>query len=455
MHWALIHHKQIGYKLNSYFKFTCFYSAKQFLLFLKIKPPLEKQLKDGYNANMINLEKIRQDFPILSKSINGRKLVYFDNACMSLKPLAVIKAINEYYYEYPACAGRSSHKLGEIVTKKVAEARKKLAEFIGAKHNEEIIFTRNTTEGINLIAHTLNLKPSDIILGTDKEHNSNLIPWQILAKKIGIIYKVVPSESDNTFDLEKFEKMMSGQVKLVAMAQTSNLDGVNIPAKEIIKIAHQHGALVLLDAAQSAPHKKIDVVDLAVDFLAFSGHKMLGPTGVGVLYGKKALLENLAPFLTGGETVEYSTYSDHKLLPSPEKFEAGLQDYAGIIGLGEAADYLKAIGYDDLAEHEYKLNKYITEEIIKIPKLKIIGPADPSQRSGIVSFYIAGVDSHQIAILLDETANIMIRSGQHCVHSWFSARGVKTSARASLYFYNTMAEAEIFVMSLNKVMKIL
>ncbi|MDD4271290.1 MAG: cysteine desulfurase [Patescibacteria group bacterium] len=404
---------------------------------------------------MINLEKIRQDFALFQKTINGQPPVYFDNACMSLKPLPVIKAINEYYNDYPACAGRSGHKLADMVTKKVAEARKTIAEFINAKHTEEIIFTRNTTEGINLIAHSLKLSPGDIILTTDKEHNSNLIPWQILTKKINVIHKIVPSKPDNTFDLEKFESMMSGQVKLVAMVQTSNLDGVSIPAKEIINIAHQHGALVLLDAAQSAPHKKINVTDLDVDFLAFSGHKMLGPTGTGVLYGKKYLLENLDPFLTGGETVEYSTYSGHKLLPLPEKFEAGLQDYAGIIGLGEAVDYLKKIGYENIAEQEYKLNEYLTEEILKIPQAKIIGPINPSLRGGIVSFYIESMDSNQIAMLLDETSNIMIRSGQHCVHSWFDAHNIKTSARASLYFYNTMAEAEIFINGLNKIIKIL
>ena len=404
---------------------------------------------------MINLEKIRQDFPLLQKKINGKPPVYFDNACMSLKPLPVIKAMNEYYYDYPACGGRSGHKLADTVTKKVEEARKTIAEFINAKHTEEIIFTRNTTEGINLIARTLALKSGDIVLGTDKEHNSNLIPWQILSKKTGVIHRVVPSKPDNTFDLEKFASLMNGQVKLVAMVHTSNLDGVSIPAKQIIKIAHKFGALVLLDAAQSAPHKKIDVTDLEVDFLAFSGHKMLGPTGTGVLYGKKHLLENLEPFLTGGDTVEFSTYSSHKLLPIPEKFEAGLQNYAGIIGLGEAADYLKTIGYDNIAEQEYKLNKYLTEKIFKIPKAKIIGPEDPRLRGGIVSFYIKDVDSHQIAILLDETANIMIRAGQHCVHSWFDAKNIKTSARASLYFYNTLEEAEIFVSSLNKIMKIL
>ena len=404
---------------------------------------------------MLNLEKIRQDFPLFQKLTNGKPPVYFDNACMSLKPLPVIKAITDYYYEYPACGGRSGHKLAETVTKKVEQARKTIAEFIGAKHTEEIIFTRNTTEGINLAAHSLKLNSGDIIIGTDKEHNSNLIPWQILSKKIGAIYKVVESRPDNTFNLDKFASIMNGQVKLVAMAQTSNLDGVSLPVKEIIEIAHQYGALVLLDAAQSAPHKKIDVAEMGVDLLAFSGHKMLGPTGTGVLYGKKHLLENLEPFLTGGETVEYSTYNDHKLLPIPEKFEAGLQNYAGIIGLGEAADYLKKIGYDNIRDQEYKLNKYLTEEILKIPRAKIIGPADPALRSGIVSFYVEGIDSHQIALLLDETANIMVRSGQHCVHSWFNAKNIKTSARASLYFYNTMSEAEIFVAGLNKIMKIL
>lgn len=404
---------------------------------------------------MINLEKIRQDFPLFKKTINGKPLVYFDNACMSLKPLPVIKALSEYYYDYPACGGRSGHKLADLVTNKVEAARKKVTEFIGAKHTEEIIFTRNTTEGINLIAHSLKLNSGDIILTTDKEHNSNLIPWQILSKKIGVIHRVVESKPDNTFDLDKFASLMSNQVKLVAMVMTSNLDGVSLPVKEIIKIAHEHGALVLLDAAQAAPHKKIDVADLDVDFLACSGHKMLGPTGTGVLYGKKHLLENLEPFLTGGETVEYSTYSDHKLLPVPEKFEAGLLDYAGIIGLGEAVTYLREIGYDNIAEQEYKLNKYLTDEILKIPRVKIIGPADPALRSSILSFYIENVDSQQIALLLDETANIMIRSGQHCVHSWFNAKKIKTSARASLYFYNTMIEAEIFVQSLNKIMKIL
>ncbi|NIA18299.1 MAG: aminotransferase class V-fold PLP-dependent enzyme [Actinobacteria bacterium] len=406
----------------------------------------------------MDIEKIRQDFPLLETKFNGKPVVYFDNACQALRPLSVINAINDYYVKYPACAGRSAHKLGETVTEKCEEARKTIAKFIGAKRKEEIIFTRNTTEGINIVAKSLGLKAGDIVLTTDKEHNSNLIPWQILSEKIGVIHKIIPSREDNTFDLERFKEMMEelgGKVKLAAMVFTSNLDGASIPAKKIISIARQYGAKVLLDAAAAAPHRKIDAAELDVDFLAFSGHKMLGPSGTGILYGKYRLLENMDPFLTGGDTVEYSTYRGHKLLPPPEKFEAGLQDYAGIIGLSEAVKYLERVGFKNIAEQEYRINKFITDEIIKISRVKIIGPADPAERGGIISFYMEGIDSHQIALILDQAANIMIRSGQHCVHSWFSAKGIKNSARVSLYFYNTMEEAEIFVENFKKITKLL
>jgi len=403
---------------------------------------------------MINTEKVRKDFPLFQEKIGNKPIVYFDNACQSLRPLQVIEAMNEYYQKYPACGGRSMHKLGEIVTNKIDNARKTIAKFIKAKRKEEIIFTRNTTEGINLVARSLDLRQGDVVVTTDKEHNSNLIPWQILSKKKRIVHKIVPSKNDNTFDLDAFAKIMNDKVKLVSMVYTSNLDGVTIPAQEIIKIAHQYGAKVLLDAAQAAPHQEIDVSKLDVDFLAFSGHKMLGPSGTGILYGKYHLMEELEPFLVGGNTVEYSTYESHKLLPPPEKFEAGLQDYAGIIGLGEAVKYLNQIGFESIAEHEYKLNKFITEEIVKIPGLKIIGPFDPALRGGIISFYIDGVDSHQIALILDETANIMIRSGQHCVHSWFASRKIQSSVRVSLCFYNTLEEAGIFVENFNKFIKL-
>ena len=401
----------------------------------------------------MNIDKIRQDFPLLNKQINGKKIIYFDSACMSLKPMQVVTAMNEYYLKFPACSGRSSHRLGELVTKKIKESRRIVADFINADERE-IVFTRNTTEAINLLANSLDLKKGDLVLTTDKEHNSNLIPWQVLVKKKGIRHEFIRSKNDGTFDFEKYKDLVGG-AKLVSMVHTSNLDGTTIPAKEIIEIAHKNGALVFLDAAQSIPHKKINVKELGVDFLAFSGHKMLGPTGTGVFYGKHNLLENLEPFMVGGNTVEYSTYTDHKMLKAPEKFEAGLQDYAGIIGLGEAVKYLESIGFDTIKEHEYRLNKYITDELSRFMQIKIIGPIDSVLRSGIVSFYIDGVDMHQIAIMLEELSGTMIRSGQHCVHSWFNDKKIKNSARVSLYFYNTMEEAEEFISSLNKIMKII
>ncbi|MDP3245205.1 MAG: cysteine desulfurase [bacterium] len=406
----------------------------------------------------MDIDKIRQDFPLLRNNFHGRKIVYFDNACQSLRPQAVIGAISNYYASMSACAGRSAHRLGELVNLKCDEARKLTAKFIGARKKEEIIFTRNTTEGINLVAHSLNLKKDDIVLTSDKEHNSNLIPWQILVKKSGIKHIVLPSRSDNTFNEEVFKKTLSdfpGRIKLVSLVHSSNLDGVTIPAKEIIRMSHQVGAKALLDAAQSASHQKINVADLDVDFLAFSGHKMLGPSGIGVLYGKYKLLENLEPFLVGGDTVEYSTYEDHKLLPPPEKFEAGLQDYAGIIGLAEALKYIEKVGWNNIAEQEYKLKKFVSAELKKIPLLKIIGPADPQMRSGIVTFYIDGKQSHEIALLLDQTANIMVRSGQFCVHSWFNAQHIKDAVRISFSFYNTAEEAKFFIETLNKIIKIL
>jgi len=403
---------------------------------------------------MLNTEKIRADFKLLNNGTDKVVPVYFDSACMSLKPNQVVEAMNDYYYNFPACAGRSSHKLGDKVTKKVKEARELIAEFINAKKSDEIIFTRNTTEGINLLANTFSFQKGDVVLITDKEHNSNLVPWLVLRDKIGIQVKICSAKADNTFDLEKFSEMVQG-VKLVSMVHTSNLDGVTNPVKEIIEIAHKNNALVSLDCAQSIAHQKIDVRDLDVDFLAFSGHKMLGPTGTGVFYGKEKLLEKLSPFLVGGDTVEYTTYDDYKMLPMPEKFEAGLQDYAGIIGLGEAVKYLSKIDFNDIKEHELKLNKYVTEEMLKIPKIKIIGPSDPSLRSGIINFYVENTDMHKFALMLDNMANISIRSGQHCVHSWFNSKKIKNSARVSLYIYNTMEEAETFINNLTKIIKII
>ncbi|MCK4589751.1 MAG: aminotransferase class V-fold PLP-dependent enzyme [Nanoarchaeota archaeon] len=386
----------------------------------------------------MNPEKLRQDFPVLNKGI-----IYLDSACMTLRPRPVIEAINQYYNEFPACGERSEHQLGKKVSEEVDKARRVMARFIGAKE-KEIIFTKNTTEAINLIAHSQ--EKDSTILTTDKEHNSNLLPWQRFNHQYTI------SNPDNTFNLEDFQNKIKG-TKLVAMGWTSNLDGVSIPVKEIIKIAHENNTLVLLDGAQAVPHKETNIKKLDADFLAFSGHKMCGPTGTGILYGKQDLLKELKPFILGGGTVKESWYNKYDLEEVPERFEGGLQNYAGIIGLAAAANYLKNIGLDNIQEHEIKLNKKITEELIN--EVELIGPKNPEQRGSIFSFNIKGIDLHEIAHLLDSSAKIAVRSGAHCVHSWFNAHQMKGSVRASTYFYNTLEEAEKFVEEVKKIVRFL
>ena len=401
---------------------------------------------------MFNTSQVRQDFPLLTRPDSARQ-IYFDNACMSLKPSLVIDAMTEYYRDYPACVGRSSHHLGQLASQKVQAVRAKVAKFINASSEEEIIFTRNTTESINLVARSLGIKATDRILVSDKEHNSNLVPWQLLCQQTGATLEVLPSRADNTFDLDHFAQVIAG-ARLVAIGHTANLDGVTVPISEIIRLAHSAGAQVLVDGAQAMLHQRLDVRALDLDYLAFSGHKMLGPTGTGVLYGKASLLNALEPFLVGGDTVESVTYTDHKFLPVPERFEAGLQDYAGLLGLGAAIDYLSALDFSAIREHEYQLNHYLTSEVQKLAKFRLIGPEDARQRSGVLSFYFDGVDAHQIALMLDNMSGIMIRSGQHCVHSWFHAHKLAGSARVSLAFYNTMEEAEQFIKTLTKINQI-
>jgi cysteine desulfurase/selenocysteine lyase len=403
----------------------------------------------------MNLSDIRKDFPLLNPQPGQKPVVYLDTACQSLRPIQVIEAVNKYYVNYSACSGRSMHKLAAAVTDQCDDARVAVAKFLGASRKEEIVFTRNTTEAINLVANSLDFAAGDTVLITGKEHNSNLIPWQMLVKKQGINLQILQPKDDGTFDLAAFEQALSRPIKLVSFGFSSNLDGVILPAEQIVKLAHKHGALVLLDAAQTAPHHKIDVRKLDVDFLALSGHKVLGPSGTGCLYGKYKLLEKMSPFLVGGDTVASSTYDSCEFLPVPEKFEAGLQDYAGIIGLGAAVRYLQNVGFDFVQKQELLLNKAMTEGTKEIQGLHLIGPADPALRGGIFTFYIDGVDSHRIAIMLDQMANVCVRSGQHCVHSWFNYHQIKGSVRASAYFYNTLDDAEIFVENLKKIRKVL
>lgn len=386
----------------------------------------------------MNVDKIRHDFPILHKGV-----VYLDSACQALRPTQVIDKINEYYKEYPGCGGRSYHSIGKKVDEEVINARKEIQKFFNAKRPEEIIFTKNTTEGINLVANSLGLQSGDAVLSSDKEHNSNLIPWQMLAKK-GIKHEFY------TFgDISDFKSKLGRNVKLVATGQTSNMDGTTQPIQEMIKLAHENKSLVLLDGAQSAPHKPVDFRKMDVDFFACSGHKMMAPSGTGILYGKYELLEKLNPFLTGGETVEDSTYNTCKFLNPPEKFEAGLQHYAGIVGFGEAVRYLSKIGMENIMKHEIELNRKITEALAG--KVSVLGPFEADKRGSIFSFNIGKMDPHEIAIMLDKSAKIMIRSGAHCVHSWFNKHNMKGSARASLYVYNNELDAEKFIKEIEKI----
>jgi len=402
-----------------------------------------------------NVEKIREDFPLLQKFFKGRPYIYFDNACMSLRPRQVLEAERDYYEKNSSCAGRSIHKLSEEVNHRIEQARKLAGRFIGSRSEREIIFTKSTTEGINLVARGWDFKEGDVILTGDKEHNSNLVPWQLLAKEKRIVHKIIYSREDNTFDLEKFEKTLEREKPIfVSLGFTSNLDGVTIPAKEIIKISHQAGAYVFLDAAQAAPHQKIDVAELDVDFLAFSGHKILGPTGTGVLYVKEKLLEKLRTLIAGGGAMANTTYDDHRFLDGPQKFEAGLQNYAGIYGLAEAMLYLEKIGFKNIQNQELKLTQLLTEGLNRHSQIKIIGPKEPLQRGSITSFYVDGFDAREIALLLDQLANIAIRAGQHCVHSWFNYRRLQGSARVSFYFYNTLEEVKIFLEALGQILKL-
>lgn len=402
----------------------------------------------------MQISEIRSNFPLFEQKRDGKPLIFFDNGCSTLKPKQVIDAICDYYANFPVCGGRSNYELAAKVDDTCKKTRKLVARFINAKDQDEIVFTRNTTESINLVAHSFNFSYGDEMLISDKEHNSNLVPWQILAKNKGIKLNILKSLPDNTFDLDNFRKQVNEKTKLVSLGWSSNLDGVSIPVAEIIDIAREKGAKILLDAAQTAPHQQIDVQKIDVDFLAFSGHKMLGPSGTGILYGKRKLLEELPPFITGGDTVEFTTYEKHQFLPIPEKFEAGLQNYAGIIGLGAAVEFVQKIGFEFIKEQELILNKFITERLIGIPKLKIIGPEAPALRAGIINFIIEGLNPHEISLILDRNYNIMVRSGQHCVHSWYNSRGVANSVRASLYFYNTIDEAEQFVDAIKKIIKL-
>ena len=403
----------------------------------------------------IDSKKIRADYPLLNKKINGQLPIYFDNACTTLRPESVISKSQSYYTDHPACHNRAVHKFGKETTKEYEGARATVARFLNADKAQEIVFTRNTTEGLNLVANGLDFKKGETVLTTSMEHNSNLIPWQMLAMDKGIQHKLVDiKKDDQSFDLESYKRAFTeGKIKLVSVFHTSNVTGITLPIKEMVQIAHDNGALFLLDAAQAIAHQKINVKDLGVDFLAFSFHKAFGPSGVGALYGKFEFLQKLKPLLYGGETVLDATYDSFTFSETPYRLEAGLQNYAGAMGGAEALRYIEKISPENFHVHEVKINSFITKELEKHSNVHIIGPKEAELRSGILNFYIKNKDMGELSILLDESKNIMTRSGFHCAHAWFHKEELPPTLRLSFSVYNTMEEAETFVGIMNQIIK--
>lgn len=403
----------------------------------------------------LDTKKIRADYAVLNKKIGGQLPIYFDNACTTLRPESVISASQAYYTDHPACHNRAVHKFGKQTTKEYEAARNTVARFLGSEKAQEIVFTRNTTEGINLIANGLDFKKGDIVLTTNMEHNSNLIPWQMLAMDKGIVHKLVDiKKDDQVFDLESYKKIFSeGRVKLVSVFHTSNVTGMSLPIKEMVQIAHENGALFLLDAAQAIAHQKLNVKELDVDFLAFSFHKAFGPSGFGALYGKFELLQKLKPLLYGGETVLDADYTSFTFAETPYRLEAGLQNYAGAIGGAEALRYIERMGIEKFHAHETKINNIITKELLKHGNVEILGPREAELRSSILNFSLPNKDMGELSILLDESKNIMTRSGFHCAHAWFHKEKLPPTLRLSFSVYNTQEEAETFVSVINQIIQ--
>ena len=389
--------------------------------------------------------KYRSDFPTLNRE---KPPVYLDNACMTLRPYPVIEAIRSYYEDSPGCGGRSVHRYATIVSRKMSECRKKISELFNANNSNEIIFTKNATHSLNQVAKGLSWEKGDVILTTDREHNSNLVPWLQLEEEQGVDHRVVKSNEDNTFNIEAFEDACASagdKLKMVSLSHVGNLDGIAVPVKEAARIAKDHGAMVCVDGAQSTPHMKVDVQDLGVDFMAFSIHKMMGPSGMGGLWGRMELLENMRSIQSGGSTVETSHYDSLEWSKPPAKFEGGLGNYAGILGTSAAIDYISNIDLNAVHEHEISLNRIMTSKLKDVDGISIIGPEDPSKRGGICGLLMEKVDAHDIAILLDEAVDVMVRSGMHCVHSWFNSKVIdRGSLRASAYLYNTEEEVKLF-----------
>lgn len=401
----------------------------------------------------MDINKIRADFPILAREVYGRPLVYFDNAATSQKPQCVMDKITEMYTTVNSNVHRGVHYLSQVATDEHEAARKTVQRFINANSPDEIVFTRGATESINLVASSFCrtfCEPGDEILITAMEHHSNIVPWQIQADMYGLSVKVAPINKDGELILEEFEKLISPRTKLIALTHISNVLGTVNPVNEIVKIAHNHKIPVLIDAAQSVQHTKVDVQKIDCDFLVFSSHKVYGPTGVGVLYGKVEWLNALPPYQGGGEMIENVTFEKTTFNKLPFKFEAGTPDFVGTTALATALNYVASIGLDNISQYEQELLDYATEKLQALPGIRIIGTA--KQKSSVISFLIGDIHPYDVGTLLDKMG-IAVRTGHHCAEPLMHVMGVEGTIRASFAFYNTKEEIDILIKGLERIIK--
>jgi cysteine desulfurase/selenocysteine lyase len=409
------------------------------------------------NPSGTSLEYLKDDFPILKRETRpGVKLTYLDSAATSQKPEIVIRVMDQYYRHSNANIHRGVYTLAEEATTQYEEARKRIANFISANSPEEVVFTRNTTESINLVTNTwgrANLKIGDLIILTEMEHHSNLVPWQMLASEKGLRLEFIEVTGDGELDLSSYERLLAEEPKVVSFTHMSNVLGTINPAKNMIRMARQAGAMTLLDAAQSVPHLPVNIMDLDADFMAFSAHKMLGPTGIGVLWGRKELLASMPPFMGGGDMIKKVFLRSFTPNDLPHKFEAGTPAIAEAIGFGAAVDYLQAIGMDAIARHEQEITAYALEQLAEVKGLKVLGP-EVKKKGGVVSFTLEGVHPHDIAQILD-SEGIAVRAGHHCAMPLHDKFEVNATTRASFYLYNTREDVDRLVHGLGTVLKYL
>jgi cysteine desulfurase/selenocysteine lyase len=399
---------------------------------------------------------IQKEFPILDRQINGgHRLIYLDSAATSQKPASVLAAMDDYYRQRNANIHRGVHTLAEEATQAYESARLRIGALVGITNPREIIFTRNTTESINLVARTWGyreLNRGDMIILTTMEHHSNLVPWQMLAAEKGVQLEFIPVTPDSLLDMDEFRRLLARKPKLVAFTHMSNVLGTINPVKQIVELAHQKGAVTLMDAAQSVPHLPVDLQDIGVDFAAFSAHKMCGPTGIGILYGREELLLQMPPFLGGGDMIKKVELRTFKANELPYKFEAGTPAIAEVIGFGAAVDFLTQLGMDQIAEHEKEIIAYAVERLEEIPGLTVLGP-EPAKRGGVASFTLKGIHPHDVAQILDGEG-IAVRAGHHCAMPLHEILGIPASTRASFYLYNTTRDVDALVETIYKVKKV-